>query len=161
MACFCSPTIISITPPCKNGRCLRLATLRIGCDDGPSCGETVQIDLSQYNDVTDGVNVKYVLTQPSYAGFTSVTLTEAGILTFVTDDEITPNLEEQIEYKAYESAGILSATASVYVCSRDECKFVSYDKVNQTCDSCDGTIQDIVDISITEGNPAQLDISLS
>lgn len=159
MGCFCKAVVVNTPPPCK-GRCLRLSTIRIGCDDGPTCNEMVQVDLTEYNDVSQGVDVKYKLTKTEYPGFTSVTLTEAGILTFTTDDTITANEEEEIEYRAYESNGLLSATACLYVCSKDECKGVDYDKETQVCNSCDGTVQNIVDIDVT-GDSSGVDISVT
>jgi len=159
MNCFCNPVVISTTPKCP-GRCLYLSTLRIGCDDGPTCNETVQLDLAEYNDVSQGVNVKYKLTKTSYAGFSSVTITESGVLTFTTDGEITPLEEEEIVYKVYEDGGLLSDTASVYICSVDKCKGVDYDKETQTCDPCDGTISDIVDLEIVIPNGPDLEIEI-
>lgn len=158
MNCFCNAVVISTTPACP-GRCLRLSTLRIGCDDGPTCNETVQLDLSEYNDVSDGVNVKYKLTKDSYAGFTSVTLTEAGILTFTTDGVITPLAEEEITYKVYEDGGLLSDTATVYVCSVDKCKGQDPCLENQTCNPCDGLCEDDVDLEIVFPDGPDLEIT--
>lgn len=157
MNCFCNAVVISVTPPCP-GRCLYLSTLRIGCDDGPTCNETVQLDLSEYNDVSAGVNVKYKLTKESYAGFSSVTLTEAGILTFTTDGVITALEEEEISYKVYEDGGILSDTAAVYICSEDKCKGVTCPE-GELCNKCTALCEEVTDIQISSNVAPDLVIS--
>lgn len=160
MSCYCQPQVVTITPKTCEGRCLRLATLRIGCDDGPSCSETVQTDLEEYNDTSEGVNVKYKLDKDSYDGFTSVSLTEAGVLTFTTDDEITPNEEEVISYNVYEDGGLLSATGYYYICSEDKCKGVDCE-TNEDCDSCTGTCYGAPDLSISSSEDIIPDLEIT
>lgn len=163
MSCYCQPKIVSIIPkdPCP-GKCLRLTTIRIGCDDGPECGETLVIDLEEFNDTSKGENVKYTLTETSYEGFDSVTLTEGGILTFVMDDTIIPDLEEEISYRVYEDGGLLSNTGYVLVCSRDECKWRTTDCLEgQECDSCSGDCYDLVDLEISDAIEPDLEITIN
>lgn len=159
MSCYCKPKVTYIPPveTCE-GKCLRLATLRIGCDDGPTCGETVSVDLEEYNDTSQGVNVKYKLTKLTYAGFTSVTLTEQGLLVFTTDDEITADVEEEISYKVYEDGGLLSATGYVYICSEDKCKGVTCPE-GELCNKCTALCEEVTDIQISSNVAPDLVIS--
>lgn len=128
MSCGCKPKIITVSG-CDNGSCLKLATLRVGCEDGPTpCGGvsgTVQIDLADSNDVTASTcDVVYSIKKYDMQAFSSVTVTEDGVLTAITSDHFERSKEYEIIYEVDSPCSILSDEASVFICMKDNCRDV-------------------------------------
>lgn len=138
MSCGCKPTIISTPKPC-NQDCIRISTTRIGCDDGPTCGETVEVDLSEFVVGPPGSTLTYSLNKTSYEGFNSVTLSGIGLLSFEKNDIFVANKEFVISFKVEQDGSILSDIGYIYICAKDLCKGVII-PTGQQCNSCDGTL---------------------
>ena len=123
MGCNCSPVIITPTPKCSD--CLVAKTIRYGCNDAPDpCGETVEYDLSEINYITACTGqAVYSIKKYDEDAFEEVNITEGGVLTFITaNDVFVKNREYEITYKISCSNSNLSTTAKVYVCMNDKCK---------------------------------------
>jgi hypothetical protein len=99
--------------------------------------------LNTYVDTSQGVGVKFKLNKGSYEGFTSVTLTDVGILDFTVDSDFVAHEDSVISYVIYEEAGTLSDTGYVYICKVDNCKGVIVPE-GQECNSCDGVLTPIL-----------------
>lgn len=124
MACNCRP-IIPGNPPQTPQSCLCINDVRVGCDSTNTpnpCGGTLVINLATYNDVrASPCEVVYTLRNFNTTAFTSVTLTQAGLLTIVTSSNFVKSTEFEIGYKVDSPCSILSDTATVYVCMKDLC----------------------------------------
>lgn len=142
MGCGCTPKITYTPPPC-NENCIRISTIRIGCDDGPSCGETVQVDLTEFVEGPNGYTLTYSLNKEVYDGFISVTLSPEGLLTFEKNSIFVANEDFIISYKVKHEGGVLSDIGYMYVCTKDNCKGV-FVPTGQQCNSCDGTLSAIL-----------------
>ena len=138
MGCGCTPIVINTAPLCDEN-CIRISTTRIGCDDGPTCGETVEVDLSEFVVGPPGSTLTYSLNKESYEGFNSVTLSSAGLLSFEKNDTFVANKEYLISFKVKQVGGILSDIGYIYICTKDLCKGVSIPSGFE-CDSCTGDI---------------------
>lgn len=156
MACNCIPNIIQTPPsnnPCEN--CLKVVSLRYSCTDGPSpCGDSLVVDLSEYNDVTacDCGSVVYSIKSFDTEAFSSVSVTSGGILTAVTSDNFVNREEALIVYKVDCPCNILSATGNIYVCKKNLCANVLCD-AGYYCDQCDGECKEASsDLDIDNGN---------
>lgn len=155
MACNCSATVIS-TPNNKCEGCLKIASLRYSCTDGPApCGGvegTLVVNLATHNDVSAcdcGSSVQYSIVEYDADFFSSVSITAAGILTAITSNNFTAWKEGLIKYKVNCPCNILSGTGNIYVCKKDLCAGVVCG-TGDVCDQCDGTCV-----------PAQSDIDIS
>lgn len=148
MGCGCIPTVINTAPLCDEN-CIRISTTRIGCDDGPTCGETVEVDLSKFVVGPPGSTLTYSLNKTSYEGFNSVTLSSVGLLSFEKNDIFVTNKEFVISFKVKQDGSILSDIGYIYICTKDLCKGVSVPE-GQVCDPCDGTLSAILPNLIIE-----------
>jgi hypothetical protein len=142
MGCGCKPVVINTAPLCDKN-CIRISTTRIGCDDGPSCGEVVVTDLSEFVVGPPGSTLTYSLNKETYEGFTSVTLTAGGELTFEKDSQFVANKEYVISYKVKQDGGILSDIGYIYICTKDLCKGV-FVPDGEICNPCDGTFSSVL-----------------
>jgi uncharacterized protein with PIN domain len=136
MGCNCSPVIITPTPKCSD--CLVAKTIRYGCNDAPDpCGETVEYDLSEINYITACTGqAVYSIKKYDEDAFEDVSITEEGVLTFTTaNDVFVKNKEYEITYKISCSNSNLSTTAKVYVCMNDKCKTKPK---GSACNQCTG-----------------------
>lgn len=154
MACKCSPTVVTTSQKDCEG-CLKLSSLRYSCTDGPSpCGDTLIVDLSEYNDLSacDCGTPVYSIKFFDVDAFSSVSVTSNGVLTATTNSDFVKLKEHLITYKVDCPCSILSGTANIYVCKFDECVGVDCDP-GQICDQCDGTCVDASsDLDISDGN---------
>lgn len=157
MNCFCRPTVCK-RPKCDNDKCLLLSTLRVGCDKGPApCGDTIQIDLTEFNDVTASpCEVVYSIYSYDTEMFSEVTVTPEGIMTITSSDKFVKQEEFCITYKVDSPCSLLSDTADVFVCMKDECKNKNCEG---NCDQCTGDCTDIdPEISISKFNNVEIGI---
>lgn len=153
MNCFCRPTVCKKAPKCDNDKCLILATLRVGCDLGPApCGDTVQIDLKEYIDVTASpCGVVYSIYSYDKQAFDEVTVNEEGIVTIVTSNNYVKQEEFSITYKVDSPCSILSDTDDIFICMYDLCR--GKDCPNG-CDQCTGDCIPVTpEIEITDSKP--------
>jgi len=154
MSCNCVPNIINNPPDGGNptshcDECLKIVNLRYSCTDGPTpcggAGGTLVVNLAQYNDDMSacGCAVKYSLINDyDVTEFTSVTITEAGVLTIVTSDAFTEWKEMLIKYKVDCPCGILSGTGHVYVCKKNNCVGVECNE-GFACDQCTASCEEM------------------
>lgn len=155
MACNCIPRVVPTTPTsCTD--CIIAKSLRFGCDDAPDpCGETVVLDLSDYNvtSACKNCSVQYQIKSYDPKGFSSVSITSGGTLTYTTSDDFEKGKEYIIEYKVICpcSTPILSSTGKVYVCKKDLCKTAPS---KAACDNCTGIYVKANDSIITAVNSA-------
>lgn len=142
--CTCNGTPIIVVDPgpsCED--CLKVYSLRIGCDEGPWPGGgeegTVVIDLATINDVTacEGCEGVYTVYSFDEAGIESATTTEAGVLTIVTDDTFLSREEYEVVYKFSCPCMKTSMYGTIYVCKKDLCFGVECD-VDEVCDPTSG-----------------------
>jgi hypothetical protein len=141
--CGCTPQVIT-APVVNCDNCLVAKSLRYGCDGGPNpCGDTVVEDLSLLNDVTAcTVSAVYSIVDYDADGFSAVSVTSGGSLSFTTSDNFVAYKEYEIVYRIDCPNSSLSTTAKVYVCMDNPCgQCLSQ---NGVCDPCIGTclIQD-------------------
>lgn len=139
MGCPCN-SIQIITPPSTCNDCLVAKTIRYGCDNAPDpCGESVSIDLSAINNVNACKNcvATYSIKKFDEIGFSSVTVTSEGVLTYTTSSDFEKHKEYEITYKIVCPCGSpqLSTTAKVYVCKKDLCKTAP---AGSKCNKCNG-----------------------
>lgn len=154
MACRCSNVVIIVDPPggtCTG--CLKVVSLRIGCDDGPDpCGDTGSIDLSTYNDLSacDGCTPVYSLVSYDEDGFASATVSSVGLLEFTTSDNYVRHEEYSIIYKVDCPCDILSATGAVYICMKNPCDPCDE---GEECNPCTGNCDPIDPEIQVDGTP--------
>lgn len=148
MACGRCPG--SGNPPtssgCPGGNCFRALNYTLPCADSAPPGGSFSKDLTLVNSSIKGCSngdgdcdVTYQLLSAA-AGFTGVTISEAGLLEGSFTDEAVPNTTPIIRYKIFCNCNTLSATAKVYVCVQDLC-------VNENCEEgfeCDPVTGDCV-----------------
>ena len=134
MACNCTSQTYGTPTQPKNQDCLCINDVRVNCDEGPApCGDSMTIDLTQYNDVTASpCDVEYKLLSYDETAFASVTLTEAGSLSVTTTNLFVKHAKYEIQYKVDSPCSIMSDTATVYICMEDLCKGLA------DCDPCEG-----------------------
>lgn len=140
MACNCIPRIVPANPVATCKDCIIAKSLRFGCDDAPNpCGETVTVDLSNYNEtsVCKNCSVTYQIESYDHKGFSSVTINNSGVLTYTTSNDFEKNKEYEIVYKVICpcSNPILSSSGKVYVCKKDLCKTAPK---GAACNNCNG-----------------------
>ena len=136
MSCNCGTrTYGGAIPPAVVNNCICINDLMIDCDHGPvPCGGTKIIDLKLYNDVSiSPCDVEYILLKYDTTAFSSVTLTEDGILSLTTNSIFVAHQMFEIEYKVNSPCSIYSDQATVFVCMKDVCK----GKIcENACDPC-------------------------
>lgn len=149
MSCNCVPYVV--TPPEVVGgsssceECLKVVTLRYLCTNGPApCGGedgTLVVDLTDYNDdvsACDCGSVVYSIVSYDTTEFSSVTITQAGVLTVVTSSTFTEWKDGMITYKVDCPCNILSGTGKIYICKENLCSGVTCAE-GEICNQCDGT----------------------
>lgn len=136
MPCNCSVTVVPPVNPCSG--CLQVNGATMSCANGPSpCGGvngTGQIDLGAINTLTvcTGVPVWRIKSFDTNA-FTSVTITQAGILDFVTSNWFVYGKEFIIVYEVDCPGQIHRAEAEVKICFNNPCG-----PVCRQCNPCTG-----------------------
>lgn len=133
MSCYCFTTVIPPANPCSG--CLQVNGLRVGCADGPEpCGNTVQINLAEKNDLTicTGVPV-WSLKYWDPIAFTNVTLNQSGLLSFDTTNYYKHGKEFRITYEVDCPNSIHRAEADIWVCFKNPC-----DDGCTDCNPCTG-----------------------
>lgn len=140
MACPCNSNITIITPTVSCSNCLIAKTIRYGCDNAPDpCGEEVSIDLAEINnvDVCKDCAAVYTIKKFDEVGFSDVSITSDGVLTYTTSSVFEKHKEYEITYKVTCpcASPILSTTAKVYVCKKDLCRT---SPTGSACNKCDG-----------------------
>lgn len=154
MGCRCKRVSVVSQPNCLDN-CLKISTLRVGCDDGPEpCGDTMEIDLTEYNNVTASpCAVVYSLKGYDQTAFSEVTLTSEGLLTFTSTTTFVKNTEFKITYRVDSPCSILSDQADVFICMKDLCKNTDCPGY---CDKCTGDCDP--EISLND-SPSEITLS--
>lgn len=137
MPCNCGNFHIVPPAPKKCDDCLVVNSLRLACDDGPDpCGDTITIDLTEYNDVTacDCGTPVYSLVSYHEEAFEDVEVTSDGQLTATTGEWYVYDDYPVIRYKVDCPCNILSASGNVYVCFKNPCPTECYNN----CVACTG-----------------------
>lgn len=136
MPCGCNPIVTPPVNPCAG--CLVVNNVTIACSDGPDpCGGangTGQIDLGALNDLTvcSGIPVWSIKSYDSNA-FTSVTITPAGILDFVTANWYENGKEYEIVYEVDCPEQVHRAEGIVKICFNNPCG-----PICKECNPCNG-----------------------
>lgn len=138
MPCNCrNIQIVTPTPTSTCDDCLIVNSLRLPCDDGPDpCGDTISIDLTEYNDLSacDCGSPVYSLVSYDEDAFTTATVSSVGLLEATTADWYGFNEYPIIRYKVDCPCSLLSASGNVYVCFANPCPI----ECHATCDPCTG-----------------------
>lgn len=149
MPCNCRNITVIPNPPAGNcDDCLIVNSLRLPCDDGPDpCGDTIEIDLSLYNDLEacDECVPVYSLVSFDADAFTTATVSSVGLLEATTADYYAFNEYPVIRYKVDCPCSLLSASGNVYVCFKNPCPIECHD----SCDPCTGIcIEEELDVEV-------------
>lgn len=123
--CNCGPYVVIDPPPgpCPTG-CLRLASFSIPCSDGLTPGSDIlDIDLSEYNDVTacEGCDVVYTVYSYDLAVLNIATITGDSTLSVQVDEDTVAVLPQYTEiiYKVVCPCSNLSNYGSVKICVKE------------------------------------------
>lgn len=138
MPCNCGNVKVVTPPPSQPcDDCLIVNSLRLACDDGPDpCGDTISINLTDYNDLSAcdcGVPV-YSLVSYDEDAFVTATVSSAGLLEAETAEWYEFNEYPIIRYKVDCPCSLLSASGNVYVCFKNPCPLECHDN----CEPCTG-----------------------
>lgn len=159
MPCRCNPTIIVDPPPCTG--CLIIRSLLVSCTNSPQpCNDSGVIQLSVYNDVSAcvGCDAEYTIESFDPNAFSSVTVDNTGMLTFITNGLPKAPGFYNIVYKVTCPCMGISAEGTIKVCIRDLCAFAGCE-VWQTCDPCTGICTDLPqEVSVT-GTPQEVSVN--
>lgn len=152
--CLCNPqpvTTTTPTPTCPEDSCdcLIAANLILNAKDstaiGP-CGKTGVFELDPFNTNTAGCveTLTYQLIQYDSEGFSSVTVSSTGTVTFTTADTAEGDTYYNIIYKIICESKGLASFGYLTIGIKDLCEFVSCS--SGTCDKCTGDC----DVPITD-----------
>lgn len=153
MSCFCKVTVVPPANPCSG--CLQVNDILVGCADGPSpCGQTVQIDLADKNDLSICTTTPvWSLKHYDTLAFTNVSLTQAGLLSFDTTDYYEEGKDFILRYEVDCPNSIFRAEGTIKVCMKNPCP-PGCKKCNPCTEACLGASNGETDAIITsEGCP--------
>jgi hypothetical protein len=152
--CFCIQTNTTPAPtpcPSNNECCLKACSSVLECTDsvGP-CGQVGSFNLKNLEHIVTGCShpndVKYVLEDYDKSHFASVTLTSAGILTWVTGGPETANKYGTVCFRITcpssdecDDCIQLNALGYFEIGTKDLCQSVVCDDSCEVCDPCTGT----------------------
>ena len=146
----CCPGRTSNPSPSCGTNCFRANNYAVACADsaGP-CGGTGSKDLTTVNTSFNGCSngdgdcgVTYQLV--SYTShFSSVTISEDGLVEWTLSDSAEPNNLGTIRYRVFCNCSNLSATAKIFVCVKDLCANTIVTEGFE-CDKCTGELEPIV-----------------
>lgn len=132
MGCSRCPGSSTPKPSC-GANCFKAKNDVVNCEDAAAPGGSGSKDLTTINTSFNGCSndegpcdVTYQLVSFS-AEFSSVTISEAGLVEYTFSPTATPNTLGTIRYRVYCTCAITSASAKLYVCVKDLC-------ANQLCD---------------------------
>lgn len=150
MACNCKQRIYGAPAPPKPSNCFCVNDVLVGCNDGPApCGDTLVINLTEYNDVSASpCEVEYILLDWDKEAFADVTLTIDGMLNITTSNVFKKSEEFCISYKVNSPCSILSDIAEVRVCMKDLCVDANCSGC-ETCNQCTGVCECDVEVEVT------------
>lgn len=144
-SCGCTPQgyLVSrvVTP---KDRCICTKAYRNLCSKGPNpCAASFQLDLTEYVENSINDTETFELVKYNVNGFSSVTVSSAGLLQATTDG--IGGEEYIIEYKVstVEDGVTYSVNGYVYLCLKDLCRGVTCAE-GEECDNCTGSCVNIV-----------------
>jgi len=139
-SCGCAGQgFLNTNPTVKSGdRCICANDYRNICSKGPDpCSDTWELDLTDY--VENGINDSETFELVSFddGGFSSVTVSSAGILNVTTSGK--GGKEYKIEYKVstVEDGVTYAVNGYVYLCFKNLCRGVSCPD-GEECENCTG-----------------------